>query len=260
MVRTPHAFFAAVALTWVVAFAAADEHRGIVSTSKPAPLTDAIPPRRRNADYINLPIRFEPNVGQAPSQIEYLARGTHYAVAITERGAILSLRQDSIPPTSAAATARSLRSVPCQAAAALKPMRSPWMGPATPTSPGIRRPTTSPPQIRSRTPTNPGLPHLSPSSIQLEPPSSIRLILGGVRSTSRMPSRSTATAMRTWQDEQPRSTFPRPARFRARFKAKSLRSSPNSTQVETHSYTRPIGAAVRARPFLAAAVPAPAIP
>lgn len=96
MVRTPHAFFAALALTWVVAFAAADGHGGRVATSQPAPPTDAIPPRRRDAGYLNSPIRFEPNVGQAPTRIAYWARGTRYAVAITERGAILSLRQNDV--------------------------------------------------------------------------------------------------------------------------------------------------------------------
>jgi Beta-propeller repeat len=97
MDQLPYSCVTALALTLVVGFATGDEHREIVASPQPSHLTDAITPQRRVAGYVHLPIRFEPNVGQAPSQIEYLARGTHYAVAITERGAILSLRQGDLP-------------------------------------------------------------------------------------------------------------------------------------------------------------------
>jgi hypothetical protein len=49
-------------------------------------------------DYDRLPIRFEPNVGQAPSPIDYLAQGPGYSVALTRQGAILRLRQSSSEP------------------------------------------------------------------------------------------------------------------------------------------------------------------
>ncbi len=42
--------------------------------------------------YGKLPIRFEPNVGQASSSVKYLARGGGYSVGLTGSGAILSLR------------------------------------------------------------------------------------------------------------------------------------------------------------------------
>ncbi|HVC37276.1 MAG TPA: hypothetical protein VNF46_02630, partial [Gammaproteobacteria bacterium] len=46
-----------------------------------------------------LPIPFEPNVGQATAQVRYLARANGYSVALTKRGAILKLnRVISTPP------------------------------------------------------------------------------------------------------------------------------------------------------------------
>ncbi len=50
--------------------------------------------------YGTLPIRFEPNVGQAPAPMKYLARGVGYAVAITEKGAVVSFQQTASPQTS----------------------------------------------------------------------------------------------------------------------------------------------------------------
>jgi hypothetical protein len=43
-------------------------------------------------EYAALPIRFEPNVGQAPQTMRYVARGADYTVAITHRGVVLHLR------------------------------------------------------------------------------------------------------------------------------------------------------------------------
>jgi hypothetical protein len=85
--------FAALALTLVVPGAAIDEHAAIVAASQPTTLIDSVTPHQQVAGYGSLPIRFEPNVGQASPQIEYSARGNGYFVAITERGAVLSLRR-----------------------------------------------------------------------------------------------------------------------------------------------------------------------
>ena len=57
---------------------------------EPGAIAAAAP--RQVPDYGNLPIRFEVNVGQAPSEIEYLARGDGYTVALTQGAAILGLR------------------------------------------------------------------------------------------------------------------------------------------------------------------------
>ena len=45
--------------------------------------------------YGTLPIRFEPNIGQAPPPIKYLARGHGYTVAVTEAGAIVRFSRDA---------------------------------------------------------------------------------------------------------------------------------------------------------------------
>ena len=37
-------------------------------------------------DYGHLPLRFEPNVGQAPASVKYVARGAGYGIALTEGG------------------------------------------------------------------------------------------------------------------------------------------------------------------------------
>jgi hypothetical protein len=73
-------FCAALAFTLVAPSAMAEE-RG----------TDVVTGNR------NLPMRFEPNVGQAPPQMEYVARGSGYTVGIGERELVLSLRHDTSP-------------------------------------------------------------------------------------------------------------------------------------------------------------------
>ena len=89
----PYGFLAALVLTFVMPSAAVDGHRAIVAASKPTALSDAVMPLQQVARYGNLPVRFEPNVGQTSSQIEYSARGNGYFVAINEQGAVLSLRR-----------------------------------------------------------------------------------------------------------------------------------------------------------------------
>ena len=98
MDRMPYARFTALALTLVVGFAAGDEHRRIIASPQPAPLTDPVAPHRRAAGYGNLPIRFEPNVGQAPPQMQYVARGSGYTVGVGEHGLALSLSADARTP------------------------------------------------------------------------------------------------------------------------------------------------------------------
>jgi Beta-propeller repeat len=93
--QMPYRIFAALALTAALPSAAVD---GVmVAVSQPATLTDAVIGHRQVAGFGNLPIRFEPNVGQAPPQIEYSARGQGYFLAITEQGAILTLRPGTGP-------------------------------------------------------------------------------------------------------------------------------------------------------------------
>jgi len=46
---------------------------------------------RQTPGYAQLPMRFEPNVGQAPATVRYWARGQDYTVALTDRGAIIAL-------------------------------------------------------------------------------------------------------------------------------------------------------------------------
>ena len=60
-----------------------------IAVHEPGAIAAAAP--RQVPDYGNLPIRFEVNVGQAPSEIEYLARGNGYTVALTQQAAILGL-------------------------------------------------------------------------------------------------------------------------------------------------------------------------
>jgi len=45
----------------------------------------------QRASIAGLPLNFERNLGQAPQQVQYLAHGPAYAIAITEQGAALTL-------------------------------------------------------------------------------------------------------------------------------------------------------------------------
>lgn len=51
--------------------------------------TQSSPPKAIAADYGALRMRFEPNVGQAPAAVRYLARGKGYGIALTESGTLL---------------------------------------------------------------------------------------------------------------------------------------------------------------------------
>ncbi len=63
------------------------------------------------ADYGKLPIRFEPNVGQAASSIKYLANDAGYNVALTERGIIIAARNTNTNKPTQTLTATSSSSL-----------------------------------------------------------------------------------------------------------------------------------------------------
>ena len=109
MSRVPKAFpavlgLAVLGITLMVAGTGAHEPGAIPAAARPAPLNPAVIPPRQVPGYGNLPIRFEVNVGQAPSEIEYLARGNGYTVALTEQAAILGLRPVAAPQNRARST------------------------------------------------------------------------------------------------------------------------------------------------------------
>jgi hypothetical protein len=64
---------------------------------------------RQIPGYAQLPMRFEPNVGQAPATVRYWSRGQDYSVALTDRGVIIALRQGVAigPAKRGSATAKS---------------------------------------------------------------------------------------------------------------------------------------------------------
>jgi hypothetical protein len=88
------------------------EPGAIVAASHAAVPTDAVTPNRLVAGFGNIPIRFERNVGQAPPQTGYVARGNGYTAAITERGVTLTLRQAKGAKSSAMLAQRPLASLP----------------------------------------------------------------------------------------------------------------------------------------------------
>ena len=51
------------------------------------------PSNSQRGSITGLPLNFERNLGQAPQQIQYLAHGPAYAIAITDQGAALTLGQ-----------------------------------------------------------------------------------------------------------------------------------------------------------------------
>ena len=60
-------------------------------TSGSAPAAEATPSAAQRASIAELPLNFERNLGQAPEQVQYLAHGPAYAIAITDQGAALTL-------------------------------------------------------------------------------------------------------------------------------------------------------------------------
>jgi hypothetical protein len=75
--------------------------------------------RTRVPDYGRLPIRFEPNIGQAPPQVQYLARGGGYSMALSGEGLTLALRHGAQAGAGAPAAARlRLRLVQARSGAA----------------------------------------------------------------------------------------------------------------------------------------------
>ena len=63
-------------------------HRGAQPPASPA--KDA---------YVGLPLRFEPNVGQADEQVTFLSRGHGYTMLMTRTGAVLKLGRSAKPDT-----------------------------------------------------------------------------------------------------------------------------------------------------------------
>jgi hypothetical protein len=60
-------------------------------TSGNALAAEPTPSAAQRASIAALPLNFERNLGQAPEEVQYLAHGPAYAIAITEQGAALSL-------------------------------------------------------------------------------------------------------------------------------------------------------------------------
>src|SRR5271170_2415 len=46
----------------------------------------------------NAPLVFEPNVGQAPANVQWLARGSRFIIGITSDGASMEFRDEGNPP------------------------------------------------------------------------------------------------------------------------------------------------------------------
>jgi hypothetical protein len=59
--------------------------------SSNASAVEPTPSTAQRASIAGLPLNFEQNLGQAPQQVQYLAHGPAYAIAITEQGAALTL-------------------------------------------------------------------------------------------------------------------------------------------------------------------------
>jgi hypothetical protein len=91
-------------------------HGGSATTQQSRPSgghfagADLSGPRHQVPGYGNLPIRFEPNIGQAPEEMQYVARGIGYVVAVTDHGPLLSFRESA--PTQRRADAATLTNTP----------------------------------------------------------------------------------------------------------------------------------------------------
>ena len=114
MSRVPKALFAVSGLAILGAILAVGRtavHAPgvIVTAARRVPVIPAVTPPRQVPGYGVLPIRFEANVGQASSEIEYLARGNGYTVALTEQAAILGLRPETAPQNTASAAPPAAR-------------------------------------------------------------------------------------------------------------------------------------------------------
>lgn len=92
MPQMPYVVLAALSISLTVPGARIGQHDASLAAPEPATLTETLQSQRQVAGYGNLPIRFEPNVGQAPPQIAFSARAQGYLIAITERGATLRLQ------------------------------------------------------------------------------------------------------------------------------------------------------------------------
>jgi hypothetical protein len=71
----------------------------------------------REAALNALPLSFERNVGQAPQEVQYLAHGASYAIALTREGAALSLAGSGEPGSVVALTVQGASAAPAPTAA-----------------------------------------------------------------------------------------------------------------------------------------------
>ena len=62
-----------------------------IGTSNNALAVEPTPSTAQRASIAGLPLNFERNLGQAPGQIQYLAHGPAYAIALAQQGAALTL-------------------------------------------------------------------------------------------------------------------------------------------------------------------------
>jgi hypothetical protein len=69
------------------------------ATLPSSPTSDAETHARLAAAYSRLPTRFEPNVGQAPSAVKYLARAGSYNLCLTDSDVLLDLTQGRVRKT-----------------------------------------------------------------------------------------------------------------------------------------------------------------
>ena len=65
------------------------------SMSPPTMAAETRPALSPRASVTGLPLDFERNLGQAPREVQFLAHGPAYAIAITEEGAALTFGRDT---------------------------------------------------------------------------------------------------------------------------------------------------------------------
>jgi Beta-propeller repeat len=71
------------------------EAKAAPKTPAPAKKTTAAQAQMLTA---NAPLVFEPNVGQAPANVQWLARGSRFIIGITSDGAVMEFRDEGNPP------------------------------------------------------------------------------------------------------------------------------------------------------------------
>src|ERR1041384_2631642 len=72
-----------------------------------APVSDVAPSGRAVEHFANLPMSFEPNVGQADAETRFVSRGSGYALSLTSRGARFHVARPAADSTAKASRLRS---------------------------------------------------------------------------------------------------------------------------------------------------------